>query len=1088
MHKHTSSLILLAFLLLGLVPRPERALAQNTVDPLDVTYVCATGENFTDCGGGPRVVVGQASSGNFAVMPALYPNPVALMLDVTNILRGQPEIFVADAGQMLGVFTKPLFPLPGEFRINLPIEPTGGAVDLDNDSEDDAGVQVYALSVASNIVYDGYLQQLEQTTGLLSYLKDNISGRITEGTFLIYAPDDAQGFPAASGADGEWFTADDPTISLPAGYTVATLSADGAVTLDRSPAITINTIERAEFKSPDFSNQGILESYNSLIDVLQERYVFTELRRLDWESIRATYLSAVAEADANQDSVAYFQVLSAIAAAINDTHVSVMTTNADASSAQLTAYAKLVAGSVGAATIAVSDEASGAIGERVIVLAVGADSPAAEAGWAPGTEIVSIDGESVADRLSKVPMRAGIGTEEVRRATQARSILQFPMDQSVTIGYRLPESAAVLTATMVAGEYALGELGSLSISALPVTYQQVDDYAVVRWTDFVEFIPSKLAVLEEALSLERSSESGGVILDLRGNGGGWVTLYETMASYFFTTEKPMPTRVFDWYGYDQAAGGHVLSYSPDYLISAPRPELAYTGPVVILIDEMCASACEYFTQHLQLLGRATVIGQYPSAGAGGSIDRVKLPGGHTFQFTKGGTYFADTKQPNLEAKGVVPDVRVPVTLETEVAKTKGQDPVLDAAIATLKQQADRLTTTTWRWSASFDAAVAMTPVEDLATYTLNFSADGTLTVVADCNRASGTYERNTDLGTVRIVLGPATMALCPAGSQSEAFLHYLGAAKSLAFDGDNLAILLDPASDVFGLLFSPVAPPASAAGATGFNVATLANASYSGIYEDPVPLTDGHYEGKPFVAGDSSRPIVDYVKNAERFADLDGDGVDDAIVFLVESSGGSGSFVYLAAQLNQAERPVDAGAVLIADRSQVRAVNIDAGQIVLDLIVPGPGDGACCPSYKTTSSYAVQDGMLTAVGATTELEKITIADLQGTAWTLTSLGDEPAAAEAQVTLLFQDGQLSGNGGCNNYNSSFTLNEDNPFVMTLGPIAATRMICPVGEQESAYLTALSKTSQWGYHFGRLALYYGDDQGGLARLLFVPTAAE
>jgi C-terminal processing protease CtpA/Prc len=64
-----------------------------------------------------------------------------------------------------------------------------------------------------------------------------------------------------------------------------------------------------------------------------------------------------------------------------------------------------------------------------------------------------------------------------------------------------------------------------------------------------------------------------------------------------------------------------------------------------------------------------------------------MPGQITFQFTKGGTYFAGTDEPNLEAKGVVPDIQVPVTLETEQAKIRGEDPAIEAALAAVPSPA-----------------------------------------------------------------------------------------------------------------------------------------------------------------------------------------------------------------------------------------------------------------------------------------------------------------------------------------------------------------------------------------------------------------
>lgn len=73
-----------------------------------------------------------------------------------------------------------------------------------------------------------------------------------------------------------------------------------------------------------------------------------------------------------------------------------------------------------------------------------------------------------------------------------------------------------------------------------------------------------------------------------------------------------------------------------------------------------------------------------------------------------------------------------------------------------------------------------------------------------------------------------------------------------------------------------------------------ADSTYGGIYETPVTLTDGKYTGEPFVAGGASRPTVALLQQPRWQIDLDGDSQSETIVLLVESSGGSGSFVYLA--------------------------------------------------------------------------------------------------------------------------------------------------------------------------------------------------
>lgn len=283
--------------------------------------------------------------------------------------------------------------------------------------------------------------------------------------------------------------------------------------------------------------------------------------------------------------------------------------------------------------------------------------------------------------------------------------------------------------------------------------------------------------------------------------------------------------------------------------------------------------------------------------------------------------------------------------------------------------------------------------------------------------------------------------------------------------------------------------PTAPAAASRIPVEALRNATYSGIYDEPITLTDGLYEGELFVEGDPARPTVETIDGAELFGDLNGDGVDDAVVFLLERGGGTGAFTYVAAQLNEDGKPVDAGAVRIEDRIGVRSAAIEDGQVVLDIITQGPGDVACCGTHKAHKTYALQDGRLVeTTPAGGELVKISAADLDGATWTLLELDrDQPALANTEVTLTFGVGQVSGTGGCNSYSGSFSLGEDNPLVMSIGPLTATDKSCPepAGSQESAYLAALGSVTRWGYDFGRLALYYAGGQDGESRLLFAPS---
>ncbi len=784
---------------LFLVRAPQAALAQSATP----TPASPASES------GPVAIVGQAGSANFYASPDTFSEPVVALLDVSNMIQQQP-VFAKVKGQILGTFDTGMFPLPAKYSISLPIRPTAASLDLDNNGKTDAGVQVFAVIAANNFTGDSYLQQLDQG-GMVSYLADLVTGAITEGAFIVYAPDAGQGFPTGYGADAKWFTSDDPTAPLPQGYTVARLSADGKVTLDRSTQPVINTIERQEMASPDFSKQGILESYNSLIDTLKKRYAYTELRKLDWEQIRAKYLPEVQKADAAKDSAAYFVTLNTLGHSIRDAHVAAVPgANIEAILANGKARNALVNGNVGADTIAASDPTDPKAGPtaRVVVQFVGKDTPAMKAGWAPGTEIVSVDGKPVAARYETLPVIKSVGTEEGVRAQLAPLMLRFPLSQTVTIGYRLPNAAQVMTATMTAGEYRIDRPAPPATEpATPISYRQLGDTAVLKWNNFVDNMPVKIAVLEEALGRVKGASKPGVILDLRGNGGGAAALYMTMASYFFKADKPMPSVLFDWYYYDEKAGGLIKAYSPNYMLSAPKPELAYTGPLVILVDQDCASSCEYFSQHLQKLGRATVVGQYSTEGAGGPVDRIQLPGGLMFQYTMGRTTFAGTKEFNLEAKGVVPDIRVPVTLETEAAKLKGEDLVMQAAVAELDKQiaalAGRLSAQPWQW-VSFKGPKDQFKVETPKNYVLTFNKpeERKAEIKTDCATVAGMYDATAD--QLAFQLEAPKPGACPANSRSEQLLKLLtGAtvAASYTIEDGNLQVVLPDGST---LVFAPV--------------------------------------------------------------------------------------------------------------------------------------------------------------------------------------------------------------------------------------------------------------------------------------------
>lgn len=746
--------------------------------------------------GGPLVVTGEWAY-TAAYVGRHYTEPVAILLDLSRRVQGNYTEWAPRSGEMMGFLTRPLAPAPTAYQVNVPAQPSGASADLDNDGEQDAGVQIYAAVISSNISSDSYLEQVEQD-GFTSYLADPQTGAIRTGTFLVYAPDDEQGFPGSAGADGIFFTADDPAVGLPAGYTLVTLTQDGQVGFDRSRTARMDILEAAAYNSPDFSDQGILESYNSLIDVLKERYSYTELRSLDWEQIRQAYLPKVEAADQAGDFSAYFAALSELALSIRDAHVYLNTSDFLMSAGFYAQIGEPYAGGFGVKVAELSDG-------RFVVIYLDSAGPGAQAGWQVGTEIISVDGVPISEHVDSLPLTDSAGNPEAIRLNQVDRALSFPIGAEVTIEYRQPDESEVRSVPLTAVDISNPVVPSPPVDDADMSFKQLENgFYYVQWKMFNDEL-YKIALWEKFLAQAKGAP--GIVIDLRQNGGGSLGLLYSLAAYLFTPEKPAALHWLDSYTYDDQAGDLVKEFATDYTLSSPKPELTYTGAVAVLVGKGSASAAEYFPQFLQRQGRAIVVGEHGTEGAGGALETVQMPGDFTFNFTKGRSYFAGTDELNLEAKGVTLDVRVPITLENELAKQEGRDVVLEAAVVALGEEAARLARenlpgTSWQLTqALFAGDSAIVTVEDPAAYTITFAADGTMPIQADCNMANAEYTFGGG-GSLTITVGPSTLAACPEGSLSEDFLAALAGVESFQLVGTNLGLIATAENgDQISLLF-----------------------------------------------------------------------------------------------------------------------------------------------------------------------------------------------------------------------------------------------------------------------------------------------
>lgn len=305
--------------------------------------------------------------------------------------------------------------------------------------------------------------------------------------------------------------------------------------------------------------------------------------------------------------------------------------------------------------------------------------------------------------------------------------------------------------------------------------------------------------------------------------------------------------------------------------------------------------------------------------------------------------------------------------------------------------------------------------------------------------------------------------------EANAYRVIVEATNAKATEDASFGVIHDPSLIQVGqkLWIPAQAQPVAAEG--DLTLEALQNASYQGIYDEPVQLTDGRYEGEPFVPGGASRPTVVLHPEVYAFGDLNGDGVDDAAVILIENSGGSGNFRYLAAVINQDGTPVNVATQFVGDREQAQAISIDGNEITVEMVAHGPEDPMSCPTQQVTKVYQLQGDQLAEV----------VVALEGTVWTLVSYGDpsDPKAVleDSEITAEFDsaEGTVKGSAGCNSYFGSYEVDGD---TITFGLLGATLMAClePEGimQQESAYLAALDSAVTYRIEGDKLELRDAD----------------
>ena len=167
------------------------------------------------------------------------------------------------------------------------------------------------------------------------------------------------------------------------------------------------------------------------------------------------------------------------------------------------------------------------------------------------------------------------------------------------------------------------------------------------------------------------STADGLIIDVRSNGGGFLTNVETLVGRF------IDGRIHAGSIQHKTGSGHNDMSEPyDYYFEPTKNHIHYQKPVVVIANRGSFSATNNFVSIMKSLPQVTIVGDVTGGGSGLPFTS-ELPNGWNVRFSSCPIRDA---QGQLTEFGVEPDVRVDQTADDTA---RHHDTLLDTAIGCL---------------------------------------------------------------------------------------------------------------------------------------------------------------------------------------------------------------------------------------------------------------------------------------------------------------------------------------------------------------------------------------------------------------------
>lgn len=397
-----------------------------------------------------------------------------------------------------------------------------------------------------------------------------------------------------------------------------------------------------------------LDTFDAAWRVLRDNYVAETTSRIDWDALRAE-LRPRAERATSNDEVR--GIVREMLERMGQSHFAIL----PAPVASAIASNAVRPDDVGTLGFDVR-----LLGQALVVTRIDPKGPAAKAGVCAGWTLTRVGARGVDGALASLG-DAPSNVRGFRAWAVGTALLRGQAGEDADLGF-LDATGTPVSRLLVRAP----ERGQpVKLGHLPTMFARLEDHRVERAGRAIGVIAFNVWMtpvsrqFDEAM--DRLRDASGIVIDLRGNPGGVLTMVMGLSGHFMSKGEDLGTIT-------TRDSELRLVANPRLVGASGQAVTPFAGPVAILVDAGSYSASEIFSGGMQAIGRARIFGTQT---AGGALPAVleRLPGGDVLQYAIGD--FVTATGQRIEGRGVVPDRVVEPAREDLLA---GRDPILDAAL------------------------------------------------------------------------------------------------------------------------------------------------------------------------------------------------------------------------------------------------------------------------------------------------------------------------------------------------------------------------------------------------------------------------